>query len=138
LLQPWIGNEISHGTFNLAPRRCGEHAITMREIHRLKILKEPIEERAESELRNSVQIVERLQTPQENCAKFAAIVKRPGELAPLLGQSMDRRLPAFFGLLADLSGELNQRRNPNAHRRQLADGCQHFPVHVFGTITVLT
>src|SRR5262249_1321506 len=90
LLQTGIRDKIGHRPFDLVPRRRGEHAVAMREIHRLKILEEPIKEGAEPEFRNSVEIIERVQAPQKNDAKFAAVVKRPGQLAPLHSERIDR------------------------------------------------
>jgi hypothetical protein len=42
LLQARISDEIGDGPLDLAPRRRREHAVAMREIHCLKVLKEPL------------------------------------------------------------------------------------------------
>src|SRR4030095_15833751 len=102
----------------------------MREIHRLKIFEEAIEEGAKPELGNSVEVVERLHPAQINRTKVGIIMKRPGEIAPLNGESVYHRLVSFLGLSPNLQREINQRRDSNNDSSQLPDRRQHFPIHI--------
>ena len=129
LLQSGVGDEIAHGSLDLAPRRCAKDAIAVREVHCLKVLKEPIEKGAESEFRNRIEILKRMQPAQKNGTEFAAVVEGLCEFSPLNGQRVHRGLSPLLGLLPDLYREIDQRRNPDADRCQLAYRCQHFPVH---------
>jgi hypothetical protein len=74
--------------------------------------------------------------PRRKIAHLRIVVETFGQVAPLLRESVDCRLPLLFCLLANLDREVNQRRNSDANGRQLAERCQHFPVHFEGTITV--
>src|SRR4030095_7200031 len=102
----------------------------MREKHRLEIFEEAIEERAKPELRYRIEIGKRLHAAKINRAELGVVVKRPGEIAPLNGESVYHRLVAFLGLSPDLQGEINQGRDSNNHSRQLPDRRHHFPVHM--------
>ena len=101
----------------------------MREVHCLKVLKEPIEKGAESEFRNRIEILKRMQPAQKNGTEFAAVVEGLGEFSPLNGQRIHRGVSPLFGLLPDLYREIDQRRNPDADRCELSYRCEHFPVH---------
>jgi hypothetical protein len=102
----------------------------MRKIHRLKIFEEAIEEGAKPELGNSVEDVERLNPAKINRTKVGIIMKGPGKIAPLGSQGVYRRMSSFLGLLADLHGQVNKRRDSDAYRRQLPNSRQHFPAHI--------
>jgi hypothetical protein len=129
LLQTWIGDEIAHRPIDFPPQLVAQNAVPVGKIHRLEILEETVEERAEPKFRQSIKIIERLHTAQENCAQLRIIVQRFSEIAPLDRQCIDRRLSPFLGLLSDLNGQVNQRGNADAYRGQLPNRCQHFPVH---------
>src|SRR5437762_13022376 len=115
LLYAGIGNKIAQRPLDLAPCRCREYAVAMGEIHCFEVVEETVEERTEPEFRDRIEL--------------GAIVQSACQIAPLHRENIDRRLPAFFGLLSDLSGEINKRRNSDKHGRQLPDRCKHFPVH---------
>src|SRR5205809_3932512 len=102
----------------------------MREIHRLEILEEPIEERAKPQLRYCIEIIERLHAAEIDRAEVGVVVKRPGEIAPLHGESVYHRLVAFLGLSPNLQREINQGRDSNNGSSQLPDRRQHLPVHM--------
>src|SRR6266513_6316589 len=102
----------------------------MREIHRLEIFEEAIEERAKPELRYCIEIIERLHAAEIDRAEVGVVVKRPGEIAPLNGESVYHRLVAFLGLSPNLQGEINQGRNPDNYTSQLTDRSYHFPIHM--------
>jgi hypothetical protein len=55
----------------------------MRKIHCLEIFEEAIQERAESELGDGVEVIERLHTAKINCAELWIVVQRLGEVAPV-------------------------------------------------------
>src|SRR5436190_23617979 len=110
----------------------------MREIHSLEDIDKTIEERAESELGYCIEFGKRVHAPKKNCGGLSVVVQGLGQISPLHRESVDGRLPALFGLLSDLSGEINKRRDSDEHRQQLPKRCEHFPVHTLGTITVLT
>src|SRR5213079_2004055 len=129
LLDAGVGNEIAQRPIDLAPRRCREYAVQIGEIHRFEVVEETVEERTEPEFRDRIEIGERLYASKKNCAELGAIVQSACQIAPLHRENIDRRLPAFFGLLSELSGEINKRRNSDKHGRQLPDRCKHFPVH---------
>src|SRR6266436_7207689 len=101
----------------------------MREIHSFEVVQETVEKRAEPEFRYRIEIGERLYAAKKNCAELRAIVQSACQIAPLHSENIDRRLSSFLGLFSDLDREINEGRDPNKHRRQLADRCQHFPVH---------
>src|SRR5437773_1731712 len=101
----------------------------MGEIHRFEVVEETVEERAEPEFRDRVEIGERLYAAKKNCAELGAIVQSACQIAPLHSESVYRRVAAFVGLLSDLDRQVNKRWNPDAHGGQLPDGCEHFPVH---------
>src|SRR5438046_10560625 len=102
----------------------------MREKHRLEILEESIEERAKPQLRYRVEIGKGLHSAKIDRAELGVIVKRPGEIAPLNGESVYHRLVAFLGLSPDLQGEINQGRDSDNYTGQLTDRSHHFPVHM--------
>ena len=102
----------------------------MREKHRLEILEEPIEERAKPQLRYRVEIGKGLHAAKIDRAELGAIVKRPGEIPPLNGESVYHRLVAFLGLSPNLQREINQGRDSNNDSSQLPDRRQHLPVHM--------
>src|SRR5213592_3289179 len=102
----------------------------MREKHRLEILEESIEERAKPQLRYRVEIGKGLHAAKIDRAELCVVVKRPGEITPLNGESVYHRLVAFLGLSSDLQSEINQGRDSNNHSSQLPDRCEHFPVHL--------
>ena len=52
--------------------------------------------------------------------KLAVLVQCLGEISPLNRKGIPRLLTAFLGLLAELNREVNERRNPNSDRSQLA------------------
>src|SRR5205823_11954553 len=106
-----------------------QDALAMREIHPLEDIYEPIEERAKPEFGYRVEIGERLHAAKKNCCGLSVVVQGLCQIAPLHSESVHRRLPAFLGLLSDLNGEINKRRNSDEHRRQLAERSEHFPVH---------
>src|SRR6266404_193319 len=101
----------------------------MGEIHSFEVVQETVEKRAEPEFRDRIEIGERLDAAKKNCTELGAIVQSACQITPLRSKNIDRRLAAFLGLLSDLDREINERRNSNKHRRQLPDGCEHFPVH---------
>src|SRR5437762_3016614 len=105
----------------------------MREIHSLEDIDETIEEGAEPEFSHRIEIGERLQAAKKNCGGLGIVVQGSGQIAPLLSESMDGRLPAFFCLLPNLDCQVNERRNSDEHRGQLADCCQHLPIHTART-----
>jgi hypothetical protein len=87
-------------------------------------------ERAKAELGHGIEIVERLHTAQKKRGKLRVFVQRFGQIAPLYGESIHRRLAAFPGLLTKLDREINDRRNSDKDRSELTDGCEHCPVHL--------
>ena len=89
----------------------------------------PVEERAEPEFRDRIEIGERLHAPQKNCAELSVIVQSAGQIAPLHSKGVYRGVATLPGLLSDLNRQVNKRWNPDAHGGQLSDGCEHFPVH---------
>ena len=89
----------------------------------------PVEERAEPEFRDRIEIGERLCATKKNCAELGAIVQSACQIAPLDGESVHCRLSAFLGLFSDLDSEINKGRDPDKHGRQLPKRCEHFPVH---------
>src|SRR4029077_15486668 len=101
LLQSGISDEISYGSLDLAPRRCAKDAIAVREVHCLKVLKEPIEKGAESEFRNRIEILKRMRAAKKNGTEFAAVVEGLGEFSPLNGQRIHRGVSPLLGLLPD-------------------------------------
>src|SRR6266566_3242683 len=103
LLHAGISNQIAHRPLDRPPRRSRQDALAMREIHSLEDVDKAIEERAKSEFGDRVEIGERAHTTKKNCCGLRVVVQRPCEISPLNSESMDRRLPAFFGLLSDLS-----------------------------------
>src|SRR6266700_1589935 len=129
LLYAGIGNKIAQRPLDLAPCRCREYAVAMGEIHCFKVVEETVEERAEPEFRDRIEIGERLDAAKKNCAELRAIVQSACQIAPLDGESIDCRLPAFSGLLSNLKRKVNKGWNSDEHRRQLPERCQHFPVH---------
>jgi len=130
LLYAGVGNEIAQRPIDLAPCRCREYAVQIGEIHCFEVVEETVEERAEPEFRDRIEIGERLDAAQKNCAELGAVVQGTCQIAPLRSENIDRRLPAFFCLLSNLDGEINKGRDSDEHRRQLPDCCEHFPVHV--------
>src|SRR4030095_5933449 len=102
----------------------------MSEKHRLEIFEEPIKERAKPQLRYCVEIGKRLHAAKIDRAELGVIVKRPGEIAPLNGESVYHRLVPFLGLGPNLQREINQGRNSNNDSSQLPDRRQHFPIHM--------
>src|SRR5262245_29576829 len=129
LLDARTGDQIAHRSLNLAPRRSGEDAVAMREIHRFEVVHESIKKRAESELRDRIEIGERLGAAKKNVAELGAIVQRICHIAPLDSECVYRRMAPFLRLISDLDSQINQRRNSNHHSGQLANGREHFPVH---------
>src|SRR5581483_1773246 len=121
LLQARIPEQIFHRPVDLAPQLIGQDVLLVGEVHRLKILEETIEERAEPDLLNRIEVFKRLQAAEKNRAEFGTVVERFSEIAPLHGERIYGRLPSFLGLFADLGGEVNQRWNTDKHGRQLAD-----------------
>src|SRR5437870_9000969 len=106
----------------------------MREIHSLEDIYETIEEGAKPEFGYGIEIVERVHAAKKNCCGLSVVVEGLCQIPPLHRESVDGRLPAFFCLLSDLSGEINKRRDSDEHRRQLPDRRKHFPVH--GVVSV--
>src|SRR3981081_1493687 len=117
LLYTGISNQVVHRPFDRAPRRSGEDALAMREIHSLEDIDEAIEERAKPKFGYGVEIGERLQPGKKNCCGLRLTVEGLCQIAPLLSESVDCRLPAFLGLFSDLDSEINERRDSNKHRR---------------------
>ena len=101
----------------------------MGKIHCFEVVQETIEEPAEPEFRDRIEIGERLDAAKKNCAELRAIVQSACQIAALDGESIDCRLPAFSGLLSNLKRKVNKGWNSDEHRRQLPERCQHFPVH---------
>src|SRR6266700_1622276 len=129
LLYAGIGNKIAQRPLDLAPCRCREYAVAMGEIHCFKVVEETVEERAEPEFRDRIEIGERLYASKKNCAELRAIVQSACQIAPLRSENIDRRLAAFLGLRSNLDRQINKRRDSDKHRCQLPHCCQHFPVH---------
>src|SRR5205823_14006997 len=129
LLYAGIGNKIAQRPLDLAPCRCREYAVAMGEIHCFEVVEETVEERAEPEFRDRIEIGERLCATKKNCAELGAIVQSACQIAPLDGESVHCRLSAFLGLFSDLDSEINKGRDPDKHGRQLPKRCEHFPVH---------
>ena len=117
LLEAGISEQICHGSLDLAPQLVRQNSILMREIHRLEIFEETIEEGAEPNSRNRIQVFERLQTAEINLAELSAVVEGFGQVAPLHSERIHRREPAFLRLLADLSREINKGRDSDQHGR---------------------
>src|SRR6266581_5365098 len=121
LLYAGIGNKIAQRPLDLAPCRCREYAVAMGEIHCFEVVEESVAERAEPELRDRIEIGERLYASKKNCAELGALLQSACQIAPLRSENIDRRLPAFFCLLPDLNGEINKGRDTNEHGRELPD-----------------
>ena len=83
----------------------------MRKIHRLEIFEEAIEEGAKPQFGNSVEVIERLHPAQINRTKVGIIMKGFGKIAPLEVSAFTADVSSFLGLLADLHGQVNKRRN---------------------------
>lgn len=101
----------------------------MREIHSLEHIEKSIEERAKSKFGDGVEIIERAHAAKKNGRHPRIVMQRFGQIAPLLRKSMDRGLAALLSLFPNLRGEIDQRRDSNNRRRQLATCSQHFPAH---------
>ena len=130
LLYSVVGNEIAHRPLNLAPEDPHKYAIAVGEIHSFEVLEEPIKKRAESEFRDRIEIVERMQRREEKLQQnSAALVQGACQIAPLRSKSIYRRLATLLGLLSDLYREINKGRDSDKDRCQLPDRCEHFPVH---------
>src|SRR6266404_5412206 len=129
LLYAGIGNQIAQRPLHLTPCRCREYAVQMGEIHCFEVVEETVEERAEPEFRDRIEIGERLYAAKKNGAELGTIVQRACQIAPLHGESVHRRLSSFLRLFSDLDSEINEGRNADKHRRELPDRCKHFPVH---------
>src|SRR2546428_10367017 len=115
LLHAWIGNQIAHSPLNLAPCRGREQAVAMGEIHCFEVVHEQVEESAKPELRDRIEIGKTLYAAKKNCAQLGTIEQSVCQLAPLHGQSINGRLSSFPGLLADLHGQVNERRDSDKH-----------------------
>src|SRR4051812_29206647 len=102
----------------------------MREIHSLENIEKTVEEGAESKLGYGVEIVERMRAAQKDRRGLRIIVQGLRQITPLLGQRVNRRLAAFLRLLPDLDRQVNQRWNSHQRSSQLADRCEHLPVHL--------
>jgi hypothetical protein len=89
----------------------------MREIHSLEDINETIEESAKSKFGYGIEIGERVHAAKKNCGGLSVVVQGPCKIPPLHGESVDGRLPAFFGLLSDLSSEIYKRRNSDKDGR---------------------
>jgi hypothetical protein len=89
----------------------------MREIHSLEDIDETIEEGAKPKFGYGVEIGERVHAAKKNCCGLSVIVQGLCQIPPLHRESVDRRLPAFLGLLSDLNGEVNKRRDSDKHGR---------------------
>ena len=90
----------------------------MREIHSLEDIYEAIEERTKPKFGYRVEIGERMHAAKKNCCGLSVVVEGLCQIPPLHSESMDRRLPAFFCLLSNLSGEINKRRNSDKNGRE--------------------
>src|SRR6266699_517046 len=75
LLNTRISNQIAHRPLDRAPRRFCQDALAMREIHSLEDIDETIEERAESEFGDSIEIGERAHPAKKNCCGLRVIVQ---------------------------------------------------------------
>src|SRR5439155_20012047 len=94
-----------------------------------EVVEKSVEEGAEPEFRDGIEIGERLYASKKNCAELRAIVQSACQIAPLRSENIHCRLAAFLGLLSNLDRQVNERRDSDKHSRQLPDGCEHFPVH---------
>src|ERR1700730_4641145 len=129
LLYAGIGNEIAQRPLDLAPCRCREYAVQMGEIHCFEVVEETVEERAEPEFRDRIEIGERLYAAKKNFAELGTIVQGACQIPPLHRENVDRRLSSFLRLFSDLDSEINEGRDSDEHRRQLPDRRKHFPIH---------
>ena len=129
VLHTVIGNEITHCPLNLVPGGSHQCAVRMGKIHSFEDIYQAVKKGAEPELRDRIEIGERLYAAKKNCAELLAIVQSARQIAPLRRESVDSRLPAFLGLLSNLKREVNKGRDSDKHRRQLPNRCEHFPVH---------
>src|SRR5215469_18574149 len=100
LLYTRVINQIAHRPLDRAPGRLGQDALAMREIHSFKNIEQTIKECAEPKFGDSVEIGERMCAAQKNCRHLRVVVETFGQVAPLLRESVDCRLPPLFGLLA--------------------------------------
>src|SRR5437016_14638546 len=98
----------------------------MRKIHSLEDIDQTIEERAKPKFGYRVEVGERLHAAKKNCCGLSVVVQSLCQIPPLHRESVDCRLPAFFCLLSDLSGEINESRDSDKHVRQLPDRRQHY------------
>ena len=114
-----VGKEIAHRAFDLIPQLRTQYSFATRVIHAFEIFEETILKRAEAELRNGIEIVERVYTAQVDRGKLAVLVQCLGEISPLNRKSIPRLLTAFLGLLTELDREVNERRNSDGDRSQL-------------------
>src|SRR5262245_10696174 len=98
-------------------------------IHAFEVFEEAVLEGTKPEFGNRIEIVERMHPAQMDCGKLAILVQCLGKIAPLNRESVYRRLATLPRLLAQLDGEVDERRNSNQYSRQLGNRCNHFPVH---------
>src|SRR3981081_4234110 len=90
LLYTGISNQVVHRPFDRAPRRSGEDALAMREIHSLEDIDETIEERTKPKFGYGVEIGERLHSAKKDCCGLSVVVQGRCQIAPLLRESVDR------------------------------------------------
>src|SRR6266852_2466832 len=123
LLYAGVDNQIAQRPLHFGPRRCHEYAVAMSEVHCFEVIQEGVEERAEPEFRDRIEIGERLDSAKKNCTELGAVVQRLCEIAPLHSENIDRRLSSFLGLFSDLDREINKGRDSDEHRQQLPKRC---------------
>src|SRR5947207_5254827 len=81
LLQARISNHIAQRSLDCSPRRISQHSRAVREIHSLENIWQTMEECAESEFGDWVEVAERVQAAQINRRGFGVIVHGCGNIA---------------------------------------------------------
>src|SRR5437764_12967212 len=82
LLDAGVGNEIAQRPIDLAPCRCREYAVHIGEIHCFEVVDKTVEEGAQPEFRDGIEIRARLHASQKNCGELRATVQAAWSIVP--------------------------------------------------------
>ena len=127
LLNTGISNQIPYRPLDLFPRRCGQSAVRSGEIHPFKIVEETVEERAELQFRNGIEIDEGMNAAEINDAQLGAVVQRARQISPLNGERVHCGLSSLFRLRPNFAERDKSRTEFRQLRPPLGRSLTTFP-----------